>query len=172
MAANGFLIGGSSAECPLLSHAEREEGLAAASAYHDRTKTHLIASVAAISTEEAVAYAKTAKELVRMMESTVDSDEGTGQAAAVEGYRVAVKTGTADIVVDGNPGIVSTVAGVVPAESPRIAVSVVLYNPKVGILSSDSAAPLFGEVTTEAVRSLGVAPSTEAADLYPMTPAQ
>lgn len=116
--------------------------------------------------------AKTAKELVRMMESTVDSDEGTGQAAAVEGYRVAVKTGTADIVVDGNPGIVSTVAGVVPAESPRIAVSVVLYNPKVGILSSDSAAPLFGEVTTEAVRSLGVAPSTEAADLYPMTPAQ
>mgnify|MGYP005970701709 FL=1 len=31
--ANGFLIGGSSAECPLLSHAEREEGLAAASAY-------------------------------------------------------------------------------------------------------------------------------------------
>lgn len=114
--------------------------------------------------------ADTAKTLIRMMESTVDSDEGTGQAAKVQGYRVAVKTGTADIIVDGKAGIVSTVAGVVPAESPQIAISVVLYNPKVGILSSDSAAPLFSEVTTEAVRSLGIAPSTEAADLYPMTP--
>lgn len=116
--------------------------------------------------------ADTAKKLLRMLESTVDSDEGTGQAAKVEGYRVAVKTGTADIVVDGKSGIVSTVAGVVPAESPQIAVSVVLYNPKVGIISSESAAPLFSEVTTEAVRSLGIAPSTEAADLYPMTPQQ
>lgn len=114
--------------------------------------------------------AETATKLIRMMESTVDTDQGTGQAAKVEGYRVAVKTGTADIVVDGKAGIVSTVAGVVPAESPRIAVSVVLYNPKVGILSSDSAAPLFSEVTTQAVRNLGIAPSTGAQDLYPMTP--
>ena len=61
--AKGFLIGGSSAECPLLTHAERVEGLEAAAKYQDRTKTKLIASVAAISTDEAVEYAKTAKEL-------------------------------------------------------------------------------------------------------------
>lgn len=85
--ANGFLIGGSSAECPLLSHAEREEGLAAASAYHDRAKTHLIASVAAISTEEAVAYAKTAKELgYDAMISTVPYYYKFGMKAIAEYY--------------------------------------------------------------------------------------
>jgi len=61
--ASGFLIGGSSAECPLLTHEEREQGLAAASEYAGRAGTKLIASVAAISTEEAVAYAKTAERL-------------------------------------------------------------------------------------------------------------
>ena len=72
--AKGFLIGGSSAECPLLTHAERVEGLEAAAKYQDRAKTKLIASVAAISTDEAVEYAKTAKELgYDAMISTVPS---------------------------------------------------------------------------------------------------
>lgn len=61
--ASGFLIGGSSAECPLLSHEEREAGLVAASEYAGRAGTKLMASVAAISTEEAVAYAKVAGQL-------------------------------------------------------------------------------------------------------------
>lgn len=116
--------------------------------------------------------ATTAHELVRMMESTVDTESGTGQTAKVEGYRLAVKTGTAEITVDGASGTVSTVAGVVPAESPRLAIAVVLYNPKVGWLSSDSAAPLFGEVTTQAVRNLAVPASTKAADLYPLAPGE
>lgn len=111
---------------------------------------------------------KTASELLRMMESTVDTDQGTGQTAKVDGYRLAVKTGTAEIT----GGTVSTVAGVVPADAPRLAVAVVLYNPKVGWLSSDSAAPLFGEVVTQAVRNLGVPASSEAADLYPIAPGQ
>ncbi|MDO5297786.1 MAG: dihydrodipicolinate synthase family protein [Clostridia bacterium] len=61
--AAGFLVGGSSAECPLLTHQEREEGLVAASQYAERARTKLMASVAALSTEEAIAYAKLAKEL-------------------------------------------------------------------------------------------------------------
>lgn len=113
---------------------------------------------------------ETAQELTRMMESTVDTETGTGQSAQVEGYRLAVKTGTADIFIDGTPAVVSTVAGLVPAEAPQLAVAVVLYNPKVGVLSSDSAAPLFSEVTTQAVRSLAIPASTTAADLYPTTP--
>lgn len=114
--------------------------------------------------------ATTASELIRMMESTVDTDTGTGQAARVDGYRLAVKTGTADIVVDGQSIVVSTVAGIVPAESPKLAVAVVLYNPKVGTLSSDSAAPLFSEAVTQAVRSLAIPASTTPADLYPTSP--
>ncbi len=111
---------------------------------------------------------ETASHLLRMMESTVDTDEGTGQMAKVDGYRLAVKTGTAEIT----GGTVSTVAGIVPADAPRLAVAVVLYNPKVGWLSSDSAAPLFGEVVTQAVRNLGIPASTGAADLYPNTPGE
>ena len=115
---------------------------------------------------------QTASDMIRMMESTVDTDTGTAQMAKVDGYRLAVKTGTADIFVDGTPGTVSTVAGVVPAEAPRLAIAVVLYNPKVGVLSSDSAAPLFGEVTTQAVRNLAIPASTQPAQLYPMVPGQ
>lgn len=61
--ARGFLIGGSSAECPLLSRQEREQGLEAAASFSGRAGTKLIASVSAVSTQEAIAYARLAKEL-------------------------------------------------------------------------------------------------------------
>ncbi len=61
--ASGFLIGGSSAECPMLTHAERVEGLEAAASYAHRADTKLMGSVAAMSTCEAVEYAKTAEKL-------------------------------------------------------------------------------------------------------------
>ena len=61
--AAGFLIGGSSAECPLLTHRERIDGLMAAAHYDGREKTRLMASVASISTDEAMEYAKAAETL-------------------------------------------------------------------------------------------------------------
>ena len=61
--AAGFLIGGSSAECPLLSHKERIDGLMAAAHYDSREQTKLMASVASISTDEALEYAKAAETL-------------------------------------------------------------------------------------------------------------
>lgn len=61
--AAGFLIGGSSAECPLLSREEREACLKAAAAFSGRANTKLIASVAAVSTDEAAAYARLARAL-------------------------------------------------------------------------------------------------------------
>ena len=117
-----------------------------------------------------VMSADRSKELITMMESVVTDELGTGQLAKVEGYRIAVKTGTADIKVNGADAVVSNTAGLIPAESPRLAISVVLYNPRVGGLSSDSAAPLWGEVATEAVRNLGIPASTETAQLYPTRP--
>lgn len=59
--ADGFFIGGSSAECFLLTEEERLHSFELASEYLDRTE--MIAHVGAISTAEAVAYAKRAKEL-------------------------------------------------------------------------------------------------------------
>lgn len=113
---------------------------------------------------------ETAKNLVTMMESVVAEKTGTGQTARVDGYRLAVKTGTADIFVDGQPAVVSTTAGIVPADNPRLAIAVVLYNPKVVFLSSDSSAPLFGEVTTDAVRALSIPASSGPAHLFPQAP--
>ena len=81
-----------------------------------------------------------------------------------------MKTGTADIYVDGHPAVVSNTAGVIPADAPRLAISVVLYNPKAGMLSSDTTAPLFSEVATEAVRNLGIPASSQEAQLYPIAP--
>lgn len=117
--------------------------------------------------------AETAKTLMTMMESVVEDKLGTAGAAKVEGYRLGVKTGTADIVVEGGAhGIVSTTAGLLPADAPRLAISVVLYNPKVGYISSDSSAPLFGDVARAAVRNLGIPASSTPPDLYPTTPTQ
>lgn len=114
--------------------------------------------------------AEHAQTLLKMMESVVDDERGTASTAKVDGYRLAVKTGTADIVINGQTGIVSTTAGIVPADAPRLAISVVLYNPKVAVISSDSSAPLFGKITEESVRNLGIPASAPRDGLYPSTP--
>ena len=61
--AAGFLIGGSSAECPLLTREEREAGLACAADWAGRGRTKLIASVAAVAQTEAESYARLAEKL-------------------------------------------------------------------------------------------------------------
>jgi Cell division protein FtsI/penicillin-binding protein 2 len=112
----------------------------------------------------------TAKKLIRMMESVAsDGENGTGVGAAVDGYRLAIKTGTAEL--PANSGTVATVAGVLPADNPQVAISIVVYNPKEGgYLSSDSAAPLFQKVAEASVRDLGIPASLERPELYPLTP--
>lgn len=113
---------------------------------------------------------ETAQELLTMMESvTQDTRYGTGSRAAVDGYRTAVKTGTAELT---SGGTVTTVAGVVAADDPSLAIAVVLYNPRSGVLSSDSAAPLFKDIATEAVRNLGIPASSEESDLYSVAPGE
>lgn len=119
-----------------------------------------------------VVSAETSAEMIRMMESVVD--DGTGTRAAINGYRVAGKTGTAQ-VADGGGGISATVAsfvGVVPAEAPRFAVGVVIYKPTSGFFGGTIAAPVFHDVASFALEKLGVAPSTTPAEPYPLTPSQ
>ena len=114
--------------------------------------------------------AQAASQLLTMMESVVEDELGTAGAAKVPGYRVGVKTGTAETVIDGTAGLVSTTAGIIPADAPRLAIAVVLYNPKVASVSSDSSAPLFGDIARTAVANLGIPASTGSANLYPTTP--
>ena len=107
--AAGFLVGGSSAECPLLTFEERIEGLEAAAAYAGREKTKLMASVASIHTDEAVRYAKAAEKLAYdAMISTVPYYYKFGMKAIAE-YFTALKN-AADVPLflynfPGNTGI-------------------------------------------------------------------
>lgn len=106
-----------------------------------------------------------ASTLLNMMESVVSSGgRATGTLAQVDGYRIAAKTGTAEI---GDGRLITNMAGVLPADDPQIAIALVLYAPAVYTLSGTSAAPMFAEVASAAVQNLGIAPSAEPARLYP-----
>ncbi|WP_062203126.1 peptidoglycan D,D-transpeptidase FtsI family protein [Demequina salsinemoris] len=111
---------------------------------------------------------ETASELMTMLEDV--TAEGTGGAAKIEGYRVAGKTGTAQVFSDGEQsGIVASFVGIAPADDPRIVVSVIMFDPQTAIWGGTVAAPVFRDVATLTLQSLGVAPSTGEADPYPTT---
>lgn len=109
---------------------------------------------------------ETAQTVLTMMESAVD--EGTGSTAAIPGYRVAGKTGTAqNWDENGNQGITSSFIGVAPADDPAIAVSVVLHNPRTSEWGGTVAGPVFSQIAGYALTELGVAPSGTPAQLFP-----
>jgi cell division protein FtsI (penicillin-binding protein 3) len=110
---------------------------------------------------------ETAGQLVTMMEQVVGS--GTGKTAAVDGYRTAGKTGTSQMWEDDQWKHVGSFVGLVPAESPRVAIGAFLIDPKGGIYGSEVAAPVFERVATVAVDRLGVAPSVTPAPVMPLT---
>ncbi len=102
-----------------------------------------------------------ARTVVAMME-TVVSREGTALKAAVPGYRVAGKTGTAHKAVAGGydeHSYTAVFGGLVPASEPRLAIVAVVQEPSNGkFYGGDVAAPVFAEVAAGALRILGIAP--------------
>jgi cell division protein FtsI (penicillin-binding protein 3) len=110
---------------------------------------------------------ETAKTVLTMMQSVVD--DGTGANAAIPGYQVAGKTGTAQNWVGGVQGITSSFIGVAPADDPRIAVAVILHNPKTSVYGGTVAAPVFKDVAGYTLSELGVAPSGTVGTLFPTT---
>ncbi|MCQ3828024.1 penicillin-binding protein 2 [Microbulbifer elongatus] len=108
-----------------------------------------------------VVESELAREVTAMLE-TVIGPEGTGRHAAVEGYRVAGKTGTVHKV--GSEGYAdnryrSVFAGFVPADNPRLAAVVVIDDPtSTKYYGGEVAAPVFGKVMTGAMRLLQVPP--------------
>lgn len=108
---------------------------------------------------------QTAATVLTMMESAVD--EGTGSAAAIPGYRVAGKTGTAQAWGSGGTvGITASFIGVAPADNPRIAVSVIMNNPRTSEWGGTVAAPVFREVAGYALQMLKVPPSGSVPSLF------
>ena len=115
----------------------------------------------AVPEGEPVLDATVSREIVRMMESVV-SEAGTARRAAVMGYRVSGKTGTAWKAADGGYNSTKYMAvfgGVVPASNPRLAAVVVIDEPSAGrFYGGDVAAPVFAGVMSGALRLLAVPP--------------
>lgn len=93
------------------------------------------------------------------------SAEGTGQAAAIEGYHVAGKTGTTQMIVDGQyseKNHVGTFCGFFPAENPELVITVVVKNghPEKGLAYGGVvAAPSFKHLGEQFIAYLDIPPA-------------
>ena len=117
---------------------------------------------------------KVARELIGLLEEAIKPD-GTGAKAAVPGYRVAGKTGTAWKAIPGGYSTdryLGVFAGVVPASRPRLAVVVMIDEPGGALYyGGDVAAPVFSAVMSGALRLMSVAPD-DLARVAPVTVAE
>lgn len=100
-------------------------------------------------------------ETFRNILKTVVEEGGTATKAAVEGNQVAGKTGTAQLVDPktkrySREKYISSFVGFVPADKPRIAMIVVVYEPKGQIYGGVVAAPVFKEIADQALSYLEV----------------
>jgi cell division protein FtsI (penicillin-binding protein 3) len=102
------------------------------------------------------------RELVGMLESVVVAEGATGHKAAIPGYRVSGKTGTAFKAAAGGYSTdlyMAVFGGVAPTSAPRLAAVVVIDEPSAGQhMGGDVAAPVFSAVVGGALRLLAVAP--------------
>ena len=107
---------------------------------------------------------QTAETLRTMLES-VTMPGGTGTKAAIPGYRVAGKTGTAQQPDPAHGGAYCTTmnwdtfAGMVPADNPQFVVAIMVDNPAHGLEGGDVAAPLFHEIATYELQHANIPPT-------------
>jgi cell division protein FtsI/penicillin-binding protein 2 len=102
----------------------------------------------------------TAAELRDMLRG-VFADGGTASGAAIRGYDMAGKTGTANIAIDGHysdSAYVASFIGMVPTDDPRLVVAVVVNQPQGSIYGGSVAAPAFQQIVGWAVPYLGISP--------------
>lgn len=105
---------------------------------------------------------KVADQMLKLLESVVTAKQGTGKTAAIPGYRVAGKTGTAWMV--GKNGYekhryISSFIGIAPVSNPRLVVAVIIRDPKgKHFLGGYVAAPIFKRIMEETLHSLNIPP--------------
>lgn len=116
---------------------------------------------AANRTTTRVVSEDTARELRLMMESVV-SPTGTAPSAAISGYRVAGKTGTAWRYNDktgGYSGYTASFIGFAPADAPRYVINVTIQDPRNGYYGGLLGGPVFKKVMTFVLQTKHVAPT-------------
>lgn len=127
--------------------------------YHAEPQTE---TVRVVSPETAAA--------VRSMLEGAVAEGGTGGNAAVPGYRIAGKTGTAEAPSPdgGYSGYTSSFIGMAPADDPKIVVAVMLQRPTKAFYGGTVAAPVFSDVMAYALQHRRVPPTGAAPALVPL----
>ncbi|HUV77419.1 MAG TPA: penicillin-binding protein 2 [Desulfobacterales bacterium] len=107
---------------------------------------------------------KTAETLTRIMQ-TVTTEGGTGVNAALEGYSVCGKTGTAQKIgkngAYANGKYVSSFVGFVPSEHPKVAILVVIDEPKGQHYGGTVAAPGFRNIAQKTLAYMNISPKSK-----------
>ena len=112
-----------------------------------------------------VVSADTAQKVREMMVGVVT--DGSGSKAAIQGYTIAGKTGTAQKASGGAYAAgkyVASFVGMVPADDPQLVCLVIVDEPSGLFYGSQVAAPIFQSVMSDTLRYLGIAPSVDAND--------
>jgi cell division protein FtsI (penicillin-binding protein 3) len=110
-----------------------------------------------------VTSAQTAATLRTMLESVITPD-GTGRKAAIPGYRIAGKTGTAQ-QPDPKTGVYSntinwdTFAGIAPADKPSFVIGIMIDNPAKSVNGGDIAAPLYKQLASYVLQHDNIPPT-------------
>ncbi|MDP3968650.1 MAG: penicillin-binding protein 2 [Nocardioides sp.] len=125
---------------------------------HDARTTRVVSEEAARAT-------------ATMMETVTRAGEGTAPGAAIEGYRVAGKTGTAQRVDEEcgcYRGFTVSFAGFAPADDPRFLVYVVVQEPQNGGGGGSVGGPAFRDIMSYLLRKYAVPPTGVPAPRLPL----
>jgi cell division protein FtsI (penicillin-binding protein 3) len=99
---------------------------------------------------------------LRDMLRGVFADGGTASGAAIPGWDLAGKTGTASVVVNGqysSTDYIASFIGMVPTNHPRLVVAVMVDDPQGAIFGGSVAAPAFQKIVGWAVPYFGISPN-------------
>jgi cell division protein FtsI (penicillin-binding protein 3) len=126
---------------------------------------HIVAAIGdkaqALPAGHRVISQTTAAELRDMLRGVL-ADGGTASGAAIKGYDLAGKTGTANVVVNGkysDTQYIASFIGMVPASAPKLVVAVMVDEPQGSIFGGSVAAPAFQKIVGWAVPYLGISPN-------------
>ncbi|MDR2503654.1 MAG: hypothetical protein LBD82_04630 [Deltaproteobacteria bacterium] len=113
--------------------------------------------------EERIFSPDTAARVMRMLEAVVNDEDGGGRAARIPWLKVLGKTGTAEVAEQGVYGEkrIASFVGVAPADKPELLVLVVIVDPRNNKYGATAAAPIFKQVLTDALASLGRLPDAD-----------
>ena len=101
----------------------------------------------------------TAKVMTEILVNAVE--KGEAKWTKLDGYKIAGKTGTASIPIEGKYDPEKTIAsfiGFAPSDNPKFAMIVVFDRPTNAIFGSETAAPVFFSIAKDLLKYYGISP--------------